>query len=82
MMCETKPKLQHNRKCASEAGSVLLSVSFFEEREKLQDSAQVRERGWQRIALFSLFFQPGGLDIIPWSQACSLSSLRPHTLVA
>ena len=29
----------------------------------------MRQRGWERIALFSLFFQPGGVDVIPWGQA-------------
>jgi hypothetical protein len=33
------------------------------------DTPEVRMRGWQRISLFALFFQPGGLDIIPWGQA-------------
>ena len=37
--------------------------------DKVEDSAETRQRGWERIALFSLFFQPGGLNIIPWGQA-------------
>jgi len=37
--------------------------------DKVQDTPEVRQRGWERIALFSLFFQPGGLNIIPWGQA-------------
>jgi len=37
--------------------------------DKVEDTPEVRQRGWERIALFSLFFQPGGLNIIPWGQA-------------
>ena len=37
--------------------------------DRVPDTPEVRQRGWERIALFSLFFQPGGLNIIPWGQA-------------
>jgi len=36
---------------------------------KVQDTPEVRQRGWERIALFSLFFQPGGVEVVPWGQA-------------
>mmetsp|Transcript_2904 Transcript_2904/g.6590 ORF Transcript_2904/g.6590 Transcript_2904/m.6590 type:complete len:569 (+) Transcript_2904:243-1949(+) len=37
--------------------------------ERVEDTPEVRQRGWDRIALFSLFFQPGGVDLIPWGKA-------------
>ena len=36
---------------------------------RVEDSPATRQRGWERIALFSLFFQPGGVDVVPWAQA-------------
>ncbi|MDZ8184219.1 MAG: DUF4336 domain-containing protein [Nostoc sp. ChiSLP02] len=32
------------------------------------DTQANRRKGWQRICLFALYFQPSGLDIRPWSQ--------------
>jgi len=37
--------------------------------DTVQDSQEVRKRGWERISLFALFFQPGGVNIVPWGDA-------------
>jgi len=35
-------------------------------QEELQDTPANRQRGWQRVCLFALYFQPSSLDIAPW----------------
>lgn len=38
------------------------------------DTPEQRRKGWQRIALFSFFFRPSALDVIPLGQAIQLAS--------
>jgi hypothetical protein len=37
--------------------------------DPFEDNAANRRKGWQRICLFSLYFQPNSLETVPWSQA-------------
>jgi hypothetical protein len=37
--------------------------------EVIEDNFLNRRKGWQRIALFALYFRPSSLDVIPWGQA-------------
>jgi len=37
--------------------------------DKVVDSPAVRDKGWKRIALLALFFQPGGFNTVPISTA-------------
>jgi hypothetical protein len=37
--------------------------------EPVQDTPANRLKGWQRIVLFSFYFRPSALDIVPWKQA-------------
>jgi hypothetical protein len=36
--------------------------------EPLTDTPANRRKGWQRIALFSFFFRPSGLEVVPWGE--------------
>ncbi len=34
--------------------------------DRLEDTQENRRRGWQRISLFALYFQPSALEVPPW----------------
>ncbi|RMH74799.1 MAG: DUF4336 domain-containing protein [Cyanobacteria bacterium J007] len=37
--------------------------------DEIEDTDANRRKGWQRICLFALYFQPSALDVIPWGRA-------------
>mmetsp|Transcript_4793 Transcript_4793/g.19205 ORF Transcript_4793/g.19205 Transcript_4793/m.19205 type:complete len:278 (+) Transcript_4793:976-1809(+) len=45
--------------------------------DTVQDSAQARRKGWQRIALFGFFFQPAKLDVRTWPEAFAEAKKNP-----
>lgn len=51
--------------------------------EDLEDTPERRQRGWQRIVLFGLYFRPGDLEVLPlgkvWRLAQGAPSRRPAT---
>ena len=36
--------------------------------EIVEDTAANRRKGWQRIALFTFYFRPSALEVVPWGQ--------------
>jgi Domain of unknown function (DUF4336) len=46
--------------------------------DPLADTATNRRKGWQRICLFALYFQPSALEILNWGQALRESLMAPH----
>jgi Domain of unknown function (DUF4336) len=54
---------------------------LFHAREQAQDAIadtpENRIKGWQRIALFAIFFQPSSLQAIPWGQTLSEAAKAP-----
>ena len=40
-------------------------------QEEVFDTPDTRRRGYRRMALFSLFFYPSGIDVTPFAQAVS-----------
>lgn len=51
-------------------------------REKVTDSSEVRSKGWKRVALLALFFQPGGFNTVPLGRAFSVSVCLPMHVVS
>lgn len=50
--------------------------------EEVQDTAEARRRGWRRIALFALVFQPAGIRVLPFAQTLrKLPKVTPATAV-
>jgi Domain of unknown function (DUF4336) len=45
--------------------------------ESIADTPQNRRKGWQRICLFALYFQPNVLEIITWGKSLSKSFTAP-----
>lgn len=47
-------------------------------RDRIEDSPQLRRKGWQRICLFTLYFRASVLDTIPLLKAFLLASTAPE----
>jgi len=45
--------------------------------EAVEDTPERRQRGWQRIVLFGLYFQPGDLEVLPLSEVWRLAQQAP-----
>ena len=48
-------------------------------QEEVLDTPETRRRGYRRMALFSLFFYPSGIEVTPFVSAISeLSNVSPQ----
>jgi hypothetical protein len=46
--------------------------------DSIADTLTNRLRGWQRICLFALYFQPSGLEILTWTESLRRSFTAPN----
>lgn len=45
--------------------------------EEVEDTPEMREKGWQRICLFATYFQPNALEVLQWGEALQEARQAP-----
>jgi hypothetical protein len=45
--------------------------------EEVEDTPEMREKGWQRICLFATYFQPNALEVLEWGEALQEARQAP-----
>lgn len=45
--------------------------------EEVEDTPEMREKGWQRICLFATYFQPNALEVLEWGEALQEAKQAP-----
>jgi len=46
--------------------------------QPIQDTPEMREKGWQRICLFATYFQPNALEVLEWREALKKAKRAPE----
>lgn len=45
--------------------------------QRIQDTPEMRQKGWQRICLFATYFQPHALEVLEWGKALKEAKQAP-----
>ncbi|PSO47077.1 MAG: hypothetical protein BRC33_13605 [Cyanobacteria bacterium SW_9_44_58] len=46
--------------------------------QTVEDTPEMREKGWQRICLFATYFQPNALEVLEWGEALQEARQAPN----